>query len=78
MLYSGTDPESYITEYTLVYEEKKAGNARDVVSPPSLQPPLSLVKELRMNFRPKIRSKRWSEIDNAVLLLFLYYAYTYS
>ena len=23
MLYSGTDPESYITEYTLVYEEKK-------------------------------------------------------
>jgi len=21
MLYSGTDPESYITEYTLVYEE---------------------------------------------------------
>ena len=24
MLYSGTDPESYITEYTLVYEEKQA------------------------------------------------------
>ena len=24
MLYSGTDPESYITEYTLVYEEKFA------------------------------------------------------
>ena len=23
MLYSGTDPESYITEYTLVYEDKK-------------------------------------------------------
>ena len=23
MLYSGTDPESYITEYTLVYEEKR-------------------------------------------------------
>jgi len=22
MLYSGTDPESYITEYTLVYEEQ--------------------------------------------------------
>ena len=22
MLYSGTDPESYITEYTLVYEDK--------------------------------------------------------
>jgi len=22
MLYSGTDPESYITEYTLVYEEE--------------------------------------------------------
>jgi len=22
MLYSGTDPESYFTEYTLVYEEK--------------------------------------------------------
>jgi accessory colonization factor AcfC len=22
MLYSGTDPESYITEYTSVYEEK--------------------------------------------------------
>jgi len=22
MLYSGTDPESYITEYSLVYEEK--------------------------------------------------------
>jgi len=24
MLYSGTDPESYITEYTLVYEDKLA------------------------------------------------------
>jgi hypothetical protein len=23
MLYSGTDPESYITEYTLVYEDKR-------------------------------------------------------
>jgi len=23
MLYSGTDPESYITEYTLVYEESR-------------------------------------------------------
>ena len=23
MLYSGTDPESYITEYTLVYEDYK-------------------------------------------------------
>ena len=23
MLYSGTDPESYITEYTLVYEEQR-------------------------------------------------------
>jgi len=23
MLYSGTDPESYITEYTLVYEDKQ-------------------------------------------------------
>jgi len=23
MLYSGTDPESYITEYTLIYEDKK-------------------------------------------------------
>ena len=23
MLYDGTDPESYITEYTLVYKEKK-------------------------------------------------------
>ena len=23
MLYSGTDPESYITEYTSVYEEKR-------------------------------------------------------
>ena len=23
MLYSGTDPESYITEYTLVYEENQ-------------------------------------------------------
>ena len=23
MLFSGTDPESYITEYTLVYEEKQ-------------------------------------------------------
>ena len=22
MLYSGTDPESYITEYTLVYQDK--------------------------------------------------------
>ena len=25
MLYSGTDPESYITEYTLVYEKKRPG-----------------------------------------------------
>ena len=25
MLYSGTDPESYITDYTLVYEEKEPG-----------------------------------------------------
>jgi len=25
MLYSGTDPESYITECTLVYEEKNLG-----------------------------------------------------
>ena len=25
MLYSGTDPESYITEYTLVYEDKRLG-----------------------------------------------------
>jgi len=24
MLYSGTDPESYITEYTLIYEDKEA------------------------------------------------------
>ena len=23
MLYSGTDPESYITEYTLVYEDQR-------------------------------------------------------
>jgi len=23
MLHSGTDPESYITEYTLVYEEQR-------------------------------------------------------
>ena len=23
MLYSGTDPESYITEYTLLYEDKQ-------------------------------------------------------
>ena len=27
MLYSGTDPESYITEYTLVYEEKGVYNS---------------------------------------------------
>ena len=26
MLYSGTDPESYITEYTLVYKEKQLGH----------------------------------------------------
>jgi len=25
MLYSGTDPESYITEYSLVYEDKRFG-----------------------------------------------------
>jgi len=25
MLESGTDPESYITEYTLVYEDKRVG-----------------------------------------------------
>jgi len=25
MLYSGTDPESYITEYTLVYEDHVRG-----------------------------------------------------
>ena len=32
MLYSGTDPESYITEYTLVYEEKRAlSGCRDQV-----------------------------------------------
>jgi len=39
MLYSGTDPESYITEYTLVYEEKKrtgvsAGVERDAADQP--------------------------------------------
>jgi len=28
MLESGTDPESYITEYTLVYEDKKINNRR--------------------------------------------------
>ena len=27
MLYSGTDPESYITEHTIVYEEKQAAQA---------------------------------------------------
>jgi len=26
MLYSGTDPESYITEYTLVYEDYGSGH----------------------------------------------------
>ena len=26
MLYSGTDPESYITEYTLVYEDERTFN----------------------------------------------------
>ena len=25
MLYSGTDPDSYVTEYTLVYEEEGGG-----------------------------------------------------
>ena len=29
MLYSGTDPESYITEYTLVYEDNIAILRRD-------------------------------------------------
>jgi len=28
MLYSGTDPESYITEYTLVYEDEFPARAR--------------------------------------------------
>ena len=28
MLCSGTDPESYITEYTLVYEDRKIGIRR--------------------------------------------------
>ena len=28
MLYSGTDPESYITEYTLVYEDQPLGGVR--------------------------------------------------
>jgi len=28
MLFSGTDPESYITEYTLVYEEKMVGGEK--------------------------------------------------
>ena len=28
MLYSGTGPASYITEYTLVYEENQPGGAR--------------------------------------------------
>jgi len=47
MLYSGTDPESYITEYTLVYEEygpggqARGGVPRDV-SDPSLPPPPSV------------------------------------
>ena len=27
MLYSGTNPESYITEYTLVYEDKRVMSA---------------------------------------------------
>jgi len=29
MLYYGTDPESYITEYTLVYEDKTVDLCRD-------------------------------------------------
>jgi len=38
MLYSGTDPESYITEYTLVYEDKyefvDVGTAQDAYVAP--------------------------------------------
>jgi len=30
MLYSGTDPESYITEYTLVYEDKVVAQRLDL------------------------------------------------
>jgi len=30
MLYSGTDPESYITKYTLVYDDKKKGESTGV------------------------------------------------
>ena len=30
MIYSGTDPESYITEYTLVYEENEEHSVCDI------------------------------------------------
>ena len=33
MLYSGTDPESYITDYTFVYEDKQRATDRPGPSP---------------------------------------------
>jgi len=56
MLYVGTDPESYITEYTSVYEDtpypppvplKAAGATR---KPLTFEPPRPLVR----NYQPKI------------------------
>ena len=39
MLYSGTDPESYITEYTLVYEDKPEAKSDDHASLRVHRPP---------------------------------------
>ena len=33
MLYTGTDPASYITEYTLIYEDKSLNNATRSICP---------------------------------------------
>ena len=45
MLYSGTNPESYITEYTLVYED--CGNARLLTSLSTIMRNFGLVVERR-------------------------------
>jgi len=49
MLYSGTGPESYITEYPLVYEDKikvEAGNADAPAARRSESPPPTGVPRL--------------------------------
>jgi len=45
MLQSGTDPESYITEYTLVYEDKIVSDRGDRCVSPELAVLLLAVEE---------------------------------